>query len=198
MGNGCCSGPTKKTEEDMFANEAKQNVSKRNPSYSPSLSRSTDDNEECNEAPIKQNKKIEDKDILKKKKYDDIRNGSNYNNKNNNNNNDKIDNVPDEAMNYINILSSSSHHIDTMVDADALKAYNDEEEDESISDLSEGFDQDGQTIDLQPQRKKSEGTNLLRFRSKAKWGMADAEDQEKELMEQIRRLSFSQGTKQSQ
>mmetsp|Transcript_37870 Transcript_37870/g.33456 ORF Transcript_37870/g.33456 Transcript_37870/m.33456 type:complete len:196 (-) Transcript_37870:136-723(-) len=193
MGNGICncSGPAKRGQEDLLADEARHKSSKQ-PSSSSSLSKESIHNEECNEAPIKQNKKIENKTPKKMKDEDPddlihiIPNG------NDNNNN------PDEPTDYDYIMNSS-HNITKIMDADAAKAHHDdddddEEEDESLSDLSDGFDANGITIDMKPQKKKSEHKDLLRFRSKAKWDPGALDDHEKDMLAEMRRLSVSRGT----
>ena len=184
MGNGVCncSGPAKRGQEDLLANEARQKSSKQ-PSSSSSISRESNQTEECNEAPIKQNKKIENKPIKKMKDSDDK------------DRNDNDNNNPDETMDYEYVLNSS-HNITKIMDADAAKAHNDDEdeEDESLSDLSDGFDSNGITIDMKPQKKKSEHKDLLRFRSKAKWDTGALDDHEKDMLAEMRRLSVSRGT----
>ena len=187
MGNGVCncSGPAKRGQEDLLANEARQNSSKQT-SSSTSISRESNQSEECNEAPIKQNKKIEE---IPTKKTIDSHGKDRSNNRSNDDNSD-------ETMEFEYVMNST-HNITKIMDADAAKAHNDDdddEEDESLSDLSDGFDANGITIDMKPQKKKSEHKDLLRFRSKAKWDPGALDDHEKDMLAEMRRLSVSRGT----
>ena len=200
MGNGVCncSGPAKQSGEELLENEARGKSSKNASSFS-SLRNESSNKEECNEAPIKQNKKIENKPFKKMigNRDDDIADISNgtikrkYNDYNN-------DRVADETIDYDYVVSSS-HNIAKIMDVDAAKAHNDgdddeDEEDESLSDLSEGFDENGRTIDMKPQKKNSKHKDLLRFRSKAKWDPGALDDHEKAMLAEMRRLSISVAT----
>ena len=203
MGNGICncSGPSKKGQEELLeAEEKKKHTASKQPSPSSALSKDSSNNEECNEAPIKQNKKPENK--ISRDSNDDDDDLPDI--PNINSNDDSNNGVPDETINYNDYVLSSTHNITKIMDIDAAKAHkNDDDEDDedddesSISNLSEGFDENGITIDFKPKKKKSEHKDLLRFRSKAKWDTGALDDHEADMLAEMRRLSISQGTRPS-
>ena len=86
------------------------------------------------------------------------------------------------------IAHCSNHFIRDLVDADAQK----EGDEDSISDLSDGFDENGQTKDLIAAKTDNSHKAILRFKSKANWDTMSLQNHEDEMLAEMRRLSVSQ------
>eukprot|EP01084_Bolivina_argentea_P123545 218935_1 len=170
MGGTFCNCSTPSKNEDALLQEAK---TKQNTS-----TRRSNESEDCNEIPVKQNKKIE------------LKNGTNMSLIKL-----PLDHEDHNIMSY-NLAGSSSHNINFLIDQEA--ANRDEEEsddDESISALSDGFNADGEVIEFndtsKEQGKDKSHKSIFRYKSKKSWDHSSLDTQEKEMLAEMRRLSVS-------
>eukprot|EP01083_Nonionella_stella_P196624 723314_1 len=129
--------------------------------------------EECNEAPVKQNKKQDSPDDI-----NDTYNQFNTQNVNNNN-----ENLPDNPAYF---LTKTTSHIDYLLDKDAAEKNDAESEYDSISDLSDDFNEEGGTMDFQKKTKSKSHKKILRYKSKANWDTVALDQHENDMMAQIR------------
>lgn len=100
-----------------------------------------------------------------------------------------------EEMQHIHeTVKSSSYYIPDLVDADAAKGNNDDDEqydsDRSISDLSEGFDDDQQPKDSKDDKDDSKRT-LFRYKSTRNWNPIKLDEHADDMLTEMRRLSIS-------
>eukprot|EP01083_Nonionella_stella_P196623 723313_1 len=168
MGNGCCSGIRKSMEsDDLLENEIKKKQK-----HSAKINNL---DEECNEAPVKQNKKQDSPDDINDK-YNQ------FNTQNVNNNNDYL---PDDPT-TIDFLTESTSHIDYLLDKDAVGKHEAESDEDSISDLSDDFNEEGGTMDFQKKTKSKSHKKILRYKSKANWDTVALDQHENDMMAQIR------------